>query len=206
MADGNATLIADQLGQLSFQGASAALQPLIIFVIGMVIYAIFVHKFYKFISRRDIFNLGGRRGGAITYVLTYVVLFPIAVFLWFFIISALLGILSTVLNIGEIFMISMALTATIRITAYYDEDLSHDIAQLVPFSLLAIFLLDISQMSFGTLFNVLYQIPSGLNFLVYYMGFIVILEIVLRLVFEVEEAEGIRHQPSGQGHHRSHWP
>jgi len=168
---------------LSVEGAVAALQPLIIFVIGMVIYAIFVHRFYVFISRKDVYKFVAKTLPA--RIVKYFVMFPIAVFLWFFVISALLAILAQSLNLAQIYMIAMALTATIRFTAYYDEDLSSGIAQLIPYSLLAIFLLDISQMSLSAVSLVLSDLPFALDILVYYFAFIVAQELILKLIFDI---------------------
>jgi len=33
------------------------LKPLVIFVLGMVVYSIFIFKFYRFIAKKDVFEL-----------------------------------------------------------------------------------------------------------------------------------------------------
>jgi hypothetical protein len=187
MAFANITsTVADLFGQLSLQEGRLILEPLILFVIGMVIYSIFVFKFYKFISRRDIFRLskGGHASALrkVVYALEYIFLFPLVAFFWFFVISALLSILSHVLTIGNIFMISMATMTTIRVCAYYDEDLSRDIAKLIPFALLAVFLLDIFSLSVQAPLEILRQLPAEVATLIYYFIFIVVLEFILRII------------------------
>jgi hypothetical protein len=178
------SLAATIFGQLSLAEGWAVLEPLIVFVTGMVIYSVFVFKFYKFISRRNIFSR--ERGEAsglkkVFYALEYIFLFPVIAFLWFLVIAILLSMLSEVLRIGNIFMIAMATMVTIRICAYYNEDLSRDIAKLIPFALLAVFLLEISKISLSVPFLILAQIPLIANTLVYYFIFAVFLEIFLRL-------------------------
>lgn len=165
---------------LSLSEGHLVLEPLVVFVIGMVIYSVFIYKFYRFISRRDIFKLD-KTGSSVVYGLKYVFIFPIIAFVWFFVISVLLSLLSAVLTIGDVFMIAMATLATIRVTAYYHEDLSRDVAKLIPFGLLAVFLLDISSISAATPLLVLSQLSSVASTLVYYFIFIVILEIVMRI-------------------------
>ena len=171
----------------SFAEARTVLEPLIMFVIGMVVYSLFVFKFYKFISRKDIFRLskGGDPGilKRIGYGLEYLFLFPIIAFFWFFVIASILAMLSEVLTIGNIFLVSMAMMTTIRVTAHYSEDLSRDIAKLIPFGLLAVFLLDISTLSLNAPFQVLQEMFPVLKMLVYYFLFILVLEITLRLLF-----------------------
>jgi hypothetical protein len=120
---------------------------LIYYTIGMVLFTVFIWHFYRFVSKRDVFplNLGDQVGGkkvakAFGYVLEYLVIFPIFVFLWFGIFSIFLLFIAKSVPVDQIFLISMSLVATIRITSYYNEDLSKDISKLIPFALLAIFL------------------------------------------------------------------
>ncbi|MCH7940100.1 MAG: DUF885 domain-containing protein [Candidatus Marinimicrobia bacterium] len=67
--------------------------------------------------------------------------------------------------------------------AHYSEELSRDIAKLIPFGLLAVFLLDISTLSLNAPFAVLQEMFPVLKMLVYYFLFILVLEITLRLLF-----------------------
>ncbi len=172
---------------LSIPQAIETLQPLILFVAGMVIYSIFVFKFYKFISRKDIFRISKGMDHSIikklAYTLEYIFLFPILAFFWFLVISMLLSILAEVVAIGNIFTVSMATLATIRVSAYYKEDLSRDIAKLIPFALMATLLVDLTSFSSKAPFGVLNQLPLVLDTLVYYFIFIVVLEFILRLIF-----------------------
>ena len=181
----NMTSLLDITGEFSLAEARIILEPLIIFIIGMVIYALFIFKFYRFISRRNIFKRdkkyheheGIRK---LAYILEYIFLFPIVAFIWFFVISLILSIISEVLTIGNIFMISMAVITTIRVTAYYNEELSRDIAKLLPFALLAIFLLDISTISAATPFELFSQLAPIAKILVYYFVFLVVIEFIFR--------------------------
>ncbi len=181
----NMTSLLEITKNFSLAEAQTILEPLIVFIIGMIIYAVFIFKFYRFISRRNIFRRdkkyheheGIRKLG---YVLEYIFLFPIVAFIWFFVMASILSMISEVLTIGNIFMISMAIVTTIRVTAYYNEELSRDISKLLPFALLAIFLLDISNISISTPFELLTQLPPIAKTLVYYFAFIVVLEFILR--------------------------
>ena len=77
----------------------SSLKPLIIFVLAIVVYAIFVFKFNGFISRKNLFelnlmqysdkNVGFVRiiFSSFLYVLQYVLLFPLLVFFCFLILQ-----------------------------------------------------------------------------------------------------------------------
>ncbi|MBU0530747.1 MAG: hypothetical protein ABIH52_03090 [Candidatus Aenigmatarchaeota archaeon] len=172
----------------SVQEGLTVLEPMIVFIIGMVIYSMFIFKFYNLISRRVVFTFTGgtysQHSGLkkFAYILEYIFLFPVITFIWFFVISVILAMISEVLTIGNVFLISMAVLATIRITAYYDENLSRDVAKLLPFALLAIFLLDISTISIHTPFEIISQLSGIGKELIYYFGFIFIVEVVLKVI------------------------
>ncbi len=191
--------LTNTFNQLSVEGARMTLEPLILFLAGMIIYSLFIFKFYRFISRRDLFkfNREGRHSklGKLSYALKYLFLFPIAAFLWFFVISILLSMLSAVLTIGNVFMISMAILSTVRITSYLHEELSSEIAKIVPFALLGAFLLDITAFSTNTIFRVIEQLPSIKFTLIYYFMFIFSTEILLKLLLRIKNSGDTKTRP-----------
>jgi len=174
------------IGSLSIAGAWVTLEPLVTFTVWMAIYALLIFKFYRFVARKDVFRLsqGGHKSVAkrIVYGLEYLFLFPLVVFFWFMVISLLLAMLSEVISIGNIFLVAMATVATIRISAYFNENLSQDIAKLIPFALLAVLLLDITTISYGVAIQVIAQVPAELLTIFYYFVFIVALEFLFKIV------------------------
>lgn len=166
------------------------MKPLVLFVVGMIVYSVFIFKFYRFLSRRDIFklNLREKHGGVskffgvIWYVIEHLLLFPAFVFVWFAVISVLLMLMAKNQTASSIFLISIALVSAVRATAYYHEDLSRDLAKMLPFALLGIFLIDITYFSLDASLNLVKQIPSLWRTLIYYLVFIILLEFVLRIL------------------------
>jgi hypothetical protein len=168
-------------------------QPLGIFVLGMIIYSIFIFKFYRFVARRDLFKYSEEEEsekrwferflGNIGYIFKHIFVLPILIFFWFLVLSAILAFLSKQEGAQMVLLISIALIATIRVVSYYNEDLSKDLAKMLPFALLGIFLVDISFFSAETSLNALKEIPGLWNILVYYLIFLIFLEVILRLFF-----------------------
>jgi hypothetical protein len=125
------------------------------FSIGMVIYGVFVYHFYRFLSKRDMFCIniekiskgrftssGKKTSGAprvATFIVTNFFVFPFVIFLWFLGYSSFMFILVQHMETAIIFLVSSSLIIAIRISAYYREDLSRDIAKLLPFALLFFF-------------------------------------------------------------------
>ncbi|MFH1316177.1 MAG: hypothetical protein ABII01_01545 [Candidatus Woesearchaeota archaeon] len=170
------------------------IKPLFFYIIGIVIYSIFIFKFYKFLAKRDIVELHldeysesfvgfvKKFFELIFYILEYLVLFPLFAFFWFLVMAGLFLFLSKNQDVGTILLMCMSLVTAVRITAYYNEDLSRDLAKMIPFALLGIFLVDVSFFSFSNSINTALQLPMFWKTALYYLGFFIALELVLRLV------------------------
>ena len=181
---------------ISFSEFYTSITPLALYSIAMVAYAIFIFKFYRFIARKDIFKLGlrdysqgegffSRLFAALLYAVEYLILFPIFTFFWFGILSLAFIFLSKTQELQYILLISMALVAVIRITSYYNEDLSKDLAKMLPFALLAVFIIDISYFSFSSSLALLKSTPSMWKVVFYYLIAVIFLELVLRIIYSL---------------------
>ena len=181
----------------SVSEAFAVIKPLSLYIVAMVVYAVFIFKFYKFIARRDIFNLKlgkwfKEKKNALlkiaavpVWIIERFVAFPIFLFFWMIVLTTFLTFMSKNGGIQSIMLLSVTLVAAIRITAYYTEDLSKDLAKILPFAMLGILLVDMSYFSFSTSWVMLKQLPVLWKSFVYYWLFILILEIILRGVYLV---------------------
>ncbi|MBL7051845.1 MAG: hypothetical protein ISS01_02040 [Nanoarchaeota archaeon] len=179
---------------LSLATAITTIKPLSIFVAAMVIYAIFIFKFYRLIATRDIFDLNLQQYSSrsswawlqkllsiFLYILEYLILFPVLVTIWFGVFSLLLIFLSKQ-DVSLILLVAIAIVSSIRVTSYYNEDLSKDLAKMLPFALLGVFLIDISFFTFDTIPATLLSIPSFFDVIVYYLIFTILVEFVLRII------------------------
>jgi len=196
---GNVSLPTDALGNFTFADFSigeyfSTIKPLLLFVIGMTIYAIFIFKFYRFLARKDVLQLKTKRFYAeyegvmkrmfrsFFYVLENLIIIPLLVFFWFVVLALLLMFLGKNQDAGTILLIAASIVAAIRVTAYYNENLSQDLAKMIPFALLGVFLVDFSYFSVGGTLEMIKQIPSLWKQFLYYLLFVVGLEFILRIV------------------------
>ncbi len=157
----------------------------------ILVYSIFIWKLYKFIARRDILELNlaqynklehslwAKLLAGFFYFLEYIIILPFLLFFWFGVFAFFILMLST-REVSQILLISAAVIAAIRMTAYYSQDLSKDLAKMVPFTLLGIFLLTPGFFDIPRIINSLAKIPSFLNHILFYLMFIFILELILR--------------------------
>ena len=181
-----------------------------ILLLEIVIYSIFIFKFYRFLASRDIIkvnyslysNVGLRFIRWIGYLLQNIFLFPVIVFFWFAILAMFLGFLGKHQTTESILLVSIALVSAVRVAAYYSEELSRDLAKMLPFALLGIYLVDQSYFEFTVSLELLKSIPEYWIVLVYYFAFILALEFVLRILHNIvsllrgkQEHSPVMHEP-----------
>ena len=80
---------------------------------------------------------------------------------------------------------SFALIVAIRISAYYSEDLSKDVAKLLPFVLLGIFLVDPTYFNFEDVTNNINSLPGYVNQIIIYIIMIILVEWILRIALTI---------------------
>ncbi|MEW5996437.1 MAG: hypothetical protein AB1657_02480 [Candidatus Micrarchaeota archaeon] len=161
-------------------------------VLTITIYALVIGTFWKTFSRRNIFEIDWKKVGKgfvpqvlerVKFGLEYVIVFPLAVFVWFVVLTIFLYFISKTASIADMMFISISLVAATRICSYLDEDIAVDVAKTVPIALFAVFLA--SPTTFSPLIieqrlaEMAELIGDALPFFLMLMG----LEVVLRILF-----------------------
>ncbi|MBT8252086.1 MAG: hypothetical protein KJO99_04560 [Nitrosopumilus sp.] len=180
--------IGDKLGiELSFT-------DLLFYSAGMVVYGVFIWNFYRFIARREMIPLtikkyetdGKKITSIIVYIFKYVFVFPLVVLVWFVVYSTFLFFMAPDLPRDIVFLVVISLVVTVRISAYYKEDLAKDFAKLIPFALLGIFL---TSNVFFTTEQVIDRLDNFIPFIGKIIGFVIyaiIVEAALRVLFLIK--------------------
>ena len=114
------------------------------------------------------------------YIIEYIILLPVLSFFWFTFLAVLILLLAKEIDVSTVLLISAALVASVRATAYVSEDLSKDLAKMLPFTLLAIAITTAGFFDIGTLISRVSEIPSLVYKLPYYLLFIVAIEFIMR--------------------------
>jgi hypothetical protein len=176
----------------SISEALSLMKPLSAFLIGVSIYSVFIFKFYRFVAKRDIFKFeiekfdDSNHSGikkffhVISYIIKHIFVLPLFIFFWFIVFAVILAFLSKNDSMQIILLISISMVSVIRIMAYYDEDLSKDLAKMLPFALLGVFLVDISYFSLSTSWETIKQLVGLWKIAVYCLVFILVLEFIFR--------------------------
>ena len=163
----------------------------LILVLLVVVYCIFIWKFYKFIAKKNILGLNLNKYNksehpfltklfaGFLYFIEYIIILPFLIFFGFVVFSFFLMFL-TELEIQTLLLVSATIVAAIRMTAYYKENLSKDVAKLLPFTLLAVSILNPNFFNIERIFTHFSKIPNFFGNIAYYLIFIIIIEIILR--------------------------
>ena len=165
---------------------------LLLILLLVVTFSIFIWKFYRFISTKNLIELNLNQynrtehplltkllaGGF--YLFEYIIILPFLIFFWFSIFTIFLALLTQKIDISLLLVLSATIIAAIRMTSYYKEDLAKDLAKLVPFTLLAVSLLNPDFFSFERILTNFLGIQNYFAEIFTYLTFIITLEIVLR--------------------------
>ena len=165
----------------------------------ITIASLFIFKFYRTLSQRDIISLNLKRYNKskhptiskfyhiVLFFLEYIIIMPIVILLWFTALSILILLVAPERNIGPILTITGAMVASIRVLAYHREEVAKDLAKLFPFIALSVFLLSPGIFDFGRIIGQISQIPVLLNSVIAFLVFVFAIEIILRIFYTIYE-------------------
>ena len=182
---------------LDFWRAYDALRPLLFFVASIVVYGIFVFHFYRFLARKDIFQLDlskfneyrhpalRKAFSVFFYLVRSLVMFPVFISFWFIVLAGLLLLMGRAQSIDSILLGAMGVVATIRVCAYYNTALSTDIAKILPFALLGLMLIDSSLVEIPQPADTIQDVAMRIETITYYLIAVVLLEFLLRIVSSI---------------------
>ncbi|KYK29285.1 hypothetical protein AYK20_05660 [Thermoplasmatales archaeon SG8-52-1] len=154
-------------------------------MIMIAIYSIIIYHFYRYIARRDCFKPSERKHGKAVGILKYMFVFPVIAMLFFIGFSLILIFLTNTIDISQILYTAFVLVLAIRITAYYTEDLSKDVAKMLPFAILGIFLVDSSYFSIESVGDRINLLPDFINLIIQFLLLIIFTEWILRAILSI---------------------
>ena len=172
---------------------------LVLYTFLIFIYSIFIWKFYTFLSSREIIQLNLKQYNysnhpvlekvyaIFLFTLEYLIILPFLVVFWFAILSVFLLVLSESENTEQILLISAAIITSTRMTSYISEDLSKEMAKILPFTVLAAFILGSGIINSGNILIKISSIPSLFGNILIFLVFIFFIEFVFRSLYSIVE-------------------
>ena len=171
-----------------FKGDFSSLLPIFYLIILIAIYSIVIWHFYRFIARRDCFRINYSKHKKLVSCLKYSLIYPFVAFLFFIGFSLMMLFITRKYEIFEVLTTSFAIVTAIRISAYYNEDLSKDVAKMLPFALLGLFLVQPSYFGFGEIMDKIFLLPEFFALCIQFIIIIVFVEWILRILLTVKKA------------------
>ena len=162
------------------------IMSVIYLIVLIAIYSIVIWHFYRYIAKRDCFKIKTEKHKEAVSFLKYFLMYPIVAFGFFIGFSLMMFFITRNLEISSVLSTSFAVVTAIRITAYYSEDLSRDVAKMLPFALLGLFLVDPSYFSFVDIVNKINLLPEFFVLCVKFIISIVLVEWFLRIMLNVK--------------------
>jgi len=157
-------------------------------IIMIALYSVIIYHFYRYIARRDCFKPSQRKYSKIIGFLKYTFLFPFIAMLFFIGFSLILIFLTNTIDIAQVLYTAFVLVLAIRITAYYTEELSKDVAKMLPFAILGIFLVDSSYFSIESVTERINTLPDYINLIIQFLLLIILTEWVFRSALTIRYA------------------
>jgi hypothetical protein len=179
-----------------FQAEISTFIPLFYVIIMIAIYSVCVWHFYRYIARRDCFKIPKTRHPKLISFTKYFFIYPFVAFLFFLGFSLTMLLITQQYSIATLLTSSFTVVVAIRITAYYNEDLSKDVAKMLPFALLALYLVDPSYFSFEEMIVKINALPDFLNLCIQFIILIVFTEWLLRCILISKKTIELHHYTS----------
>ena len=158
--------------------------------------------FYRLLAKRDLLTLDLKRFEnsmtgrirvffrSLLFVAQYVLLIPILIGFWTVVMATILTLLSDSSDHTRNAMIATSVVGAVRILAYWTEDLSRDVAKMLPFAVLGVFLVGSTSVNFSE-FEALYSnLPELADAYLNSLILLSILETVLRVGHVVKDLFG----------------
>ena len=176
--------------------------PTLMAIIAIAAYSGFVFMFYRLLAKRDLLTLDLKRYEdsmtgrirvffrSLLFVAQYVLLIPILIGFWTVVMATILTLLSDSSDHSRNAMIATSVVGAVRILAYWTEDLSRDVAKMLPFAVLGVFLVGSTSVNFSE-FKALYSnLPELADAYLNSLILLSILETVLRVGHVVKDLFG----------------
>lgn len=140
-------------------------------IVAISVYSVFVFIFYRALAKRDLItlnlnhysdNLSGRvkkYTRTMIFVLQYIVVVPVLITFWTLVLAIILTLLSPDADHSRNALIATSVVGAVRILSYWTEDLSRDVAKMLPFGVLGVFLVGDAQVQISEI----EELINGLN-------------------------------------------
>jgi hypothetical protein len=168
--------------------------PTLMAIIAIAVYSGFVFMFYRILAKKDLLTLDLSKyaddfGGkvkkylrSVLFVIQYVVIVPVLIAFWTLVLAVILTLLSDSTDHARNALIATSVVGAVRILAYWTEDLSRDVAKMLPFAVLGVYLVSSTSVQWNEFRELLESLPELAKSFFSSLVLLAILETLLRIV------------------------
>ncbi len=168
--------------------------PTLMAIIAIAVYSGFVFMFYRILAKKDLLTLDLSKyaddfGGKVKkylrsmlFVVQYIVVVPILIAFWTLVLAVILTLLSDSSDHTRNALIATSVVGAVRILAYWTEDLSRDVAKMLPFAVLGVYLVSSTSVQWSEFRELLESLPELAKSFFSSLMLLAILETLLRIV------------------------
>ncbi len=166
-------------------------------ILAISAYSIFVFIFYRNLAKRDLItlnldkysnNLTGKIRKyikTIIFVIQYILIIPILLTFWTLVLAIILTLLSSDADHSRNALIATSVVGSVRILSYWTEDLSRDVAKMLPFGVLGVFLVGDAQVQVSEIRELLQSLEEIATSFISSLFLIAVVEGVLRSITSI---------------------
>ena len=163
-------------------------------IIAIAVYSGFVFMFYRILAKKDLLTLDLSKyaddfGGkvkkylrSVLFVIQYIVVVPILIAFWTLVLAVILTLLSDSSDHARNALIATSVVGAVRILAYWTEELSRDVAKMLPFAVLGVYLVSSTSVQWSEFRELLESLPELAKSFFSSLVLLAILETLLRIV------------------------
>lgn len=167
--------------------------PTLIAIIAIAVYSGFVFMFYRILAKKDLLTLDLSKyaddfGGkvkkylrSVLFVIQYVVVVPVLIAFWTLVLAVILTLLSDSSDHARNALIATSVVGAVRILAYWTEELSRDVAKMLPFAVLGVYLVSSTSVQWSEFRGLLESLPELAKSFFSSLVLLAILETLLRI-------------------------
>jgi hypothetical protein len=166
-------------------------------ILAISAYSIFVFIFYRNLAKRDLItlnldkysnNLTGKIKKyikSITFVIQYILIIPVLLTFWTLVLAIILTLLSPDADHSRNALIATSVVGSVRILSYWTEDLSRDVAKMLPFGVLGVFLVGDAQVQISEIKELLESLEEIATSFISSLFLIPLVEGILRTITSI---------------------
>ena len=166
-------------------------------ILAISAYSIFVFIFYRNLAKRDLITLNLDKYSnnmtgkikkyikSITFVIQYILIIPVLLTFWTLVLAIILTLLSPDADHSRNALIATSVVGSVRILSYWTEDLSRDVAKMLTFGVLGVFLVGDAQVQISEIKELLESLEEIATSFISSLFLIAVVEGILRSITSI---------------------